>query len=1304
MVLFVGLMPLISFGQTFVGPGTDWNTASNWSTSAVPNTAISGTIINTNCVLTNNLTVKNGGKLIVNYPATLTVGIASNSATTEVLDFQNGSTVNVDFGASLVVLGLMNNSNNSKGITFNGTVSVTGNVTAGNGSVIDGSGSLFATGSIVSDKSTILGTTNDCNSGPCNINGSCSFTTSITGNQTVCSNTIPATLKGSTNASSPTYQWQSASSSGGGFSNISGANGIDYTFYSSLTQTTYYRLQVTSGGCTTTTTQVAVTVNPTPTLTGLSQASVLCAGYGTTINLTGLLPNSTSTISYNIGGVPQTPVSVVANATGLGSFTSPVLNSNQYFQTTSVTTTNVTPNCTSGIYVENTITVRPVFTAGGIEPAGGDLICYNTIPTKTIGSNPNASGGDGNITYQWQYSTDNTFATGVTTLAINTSTYKPTQVLTQTTYYRRQAKDGACNTTFTTSSGVFKVTVNPELFITLGANPQVTQLATQGSLPYTANNGSEFDILFTDPVAIAAGFVNLHGNLSGSSGKITFNVPYCVLPGVYNASIRVITNTPSCSSLNFPFTITVNPNTVYGGTLSSSQTICSGTTPSDLVLTSFQGSVVKWQKATDAAFTSPVDIPSSAGITTLTGAMIGNLTQNTYFRAITNYSCNRTSSNSVLVAVRPIEVPTVGTVTQPTCAVPTGSFTITNYNSSYTYSVAPSTGVIVNGDKVTVPAGTYTITATSVSCGSASSNVVINNPPNTKTWNGTNWLLDNGSITTVPTIENPIIFNGDFTSTADVEGCSCTVNPGKNVVFKSVGLNAGHTLKITNEVKILGTGTLTFENNASLVQTKDAAPNVNINSGNINYHRYTDYVRRYDFTYWSSPVEEQTLYKLSPNTLGDKYYGFDAVGNKWVIHGNGNKVMVPGEGYIIRAPQNFSITTSAIDDKPVFIGRPNNGVITKDLVAGKLYLLGNPYPSALDADKFLDTNSAVLEGTLYFWTHNTAIQLATNITNGTAGSGVYAYTSDDYASYNRTGGVSTAISAISDPKHSVNGFDLGLKPTGKIAAGQGFFAPAKDGGKLIFNNGMRVSGVNGNNSQFFKLSTTSKSTATTIERNRVWLNLTNKEGAFKQTLVGYITGATNDYDNGFDGASFDGNAFVDFYSVSQGTNLTIQGRALPFDATDSVPLGYRSTIKGSFSISIDDVDGTMQSQNVYLEDKVLSVVHNLKGAPYTFTTDAGTYDDRFVLRYTDRTLGNVDFDKTNNQVSISKDKNDLKIKSEIETIKQITVFDLLGKKVFEKEAVNSNEFSSSSTGLSKQVGIVKVTLANGQVISKKVVF
>jgi hypothetical protein len=62
---------------------------------------------------------------------------------------------------------------------------------------------------------------------------------------------------------------------------------------------------------------------------------------------------------------------------------------------------------------------------------------------------------------------------------------------------------------------------------------------------------------------------------------------------------------------------------------------------------------------------------------------------------------------------------------------------------------------------------------------------------------------------------------------------------------------------------------------------------------------------------------------------------------------------------------------------------------------------------------------------------------------------------------------------------------------------------------------------------FFKVKSNAK-VSNSIEKSRLWLNLTNTQGAFKQTLIGYITGATNEYDNVYDGVSFNGNAFIDF--------------------------------------------------------------------------------------------------------------------------------------------------------------------------------
>ena len=402
--------------------------------------------------------------------------------------------------------------------------------------------------------------------------------------------------------------------------------------------------------------------------------------------------------------------------------------------------------------------------------------------------------------------------------------------------------------------------------------------------------------------------------------------------------------------------------------------------------------------------------------------------------------------------------------------------------------------------------------------------------------------------------------------------------------------------------------------------------------------------------------------------------------------------MEVGKGYIIRGPNTIPITPLTLVEA-TFVGVPNNGNLTVagGIIPSRSYLLGNPYPSAIDADKFLTANNSVLGGTLYFWTHKTII------TNG-------LYTSDDYATYTLTGGVGTVANSDTDKR-----LQNPARPTGKIGAGQGFFAntiAAPTGTSIVFNNEMRTGslGIPLNNSQFFRTSKSNSKTTNEVEKNRIWLNLTNSGGAFKQLLVGYITGATNEYDSSYDGRSFSANKYINFYSVLNSNLLTIQGRALPFDPSDLVPLGYVSTITGEFSISIDEVDGALKSQEVFMEDKMLDIVHDLKVAPYKFVTAIGTFNDRFVLRYSNRTLNNENFDAKGNSIIVSKDKNELKVKSQLETIQRIAIFNLLGKKVLDQDDINSNEFRSSNASVTNQTVIVKITLTTGIVISKKVAF
>jgi hypothetical protein len=110
------------------------------------------------------------------------------------------------------------------------------------------------------------------------------------------------------------------------------------------------------------------------------------------------------------------------------------------------------------------ITVRPQFVTGAI-PTTGETICYNGDPVE-IGSTTPASGGDGTISYQWRSSTISG-ASGFSDITDATSaTYDPPSGLTETTWYRRFAQDGTCNTTLTASSGVWNVIVdNPAVFV-----------------------------------------------------------------------------------------------------------------------------------------------------------------------------------------------------------------------------------------------------------------------------------------------------------------------------------------------------------------------------------------------------------------------------------------------------------------------------------------------------------------------------------------------------------------------------------------------------------------------------------------------------------------------------------------------------------------------------------------------------------------------------------------------------------------------------------------------------------------------
>jgi len=713
-------------------------------------------------------------------------------------------------------------------------------------------------------------------------------------------------------------------------------------------------------------------------------------------------------------------------------------------------------------------------------------------------------------------------------------------------------------------------------------------------------------------------------------------------------------------------TVTISGPSV-GGSVTGGTTICSGATSATLTLAGQTGTVIKWQSSI-SPFSIWTDIANTAATYTS-----GGLTATTQFRAVVqNGTCSTANSNATTVTVNALPAaPTIGTITLPTCAIPTGTVALSGLPSGGILTMYP--GAVVkpySGTTASVSglsANTYTFTVNNGTCTSLNSANAVVPGLVTNTYT-TSW--SNGT----PTIDQNIVFAGNFTSagggSGNISACSCTVNSGVTISIQSFD-----TLTLTNALTNNG-GTLTFQNNSSLLQTTNA-----VNTGNIVYNRTSSQILLGDFVYWSTPVNPQKLIDVSPLTLSDKYLAFNS--GTWAVT-DPNTNMVVGKGYIIRSPQNYSSTLKA-DYNASFTGVPNNGNLSGETVtAGNLYLIGNPYPSALSADLFLGANT-FLDGTLYFWTHNTPVVLQ----------GAYQYNSNDYASYNLSGGVGTA------PAPSGNAGNNNATPSGKIAAGQSFFASANNSGTVSFTNAMRLGGTN--NSQFFKTTTTVKQSE--LEAHHLWLNMTNEGGAFKQLLIAYIEGATNDNENRYDGETFDANPYLDFYSINNQTNFVIQGRALPFKNTDTVPLGYRSTISGDFTIAIDHADGDLNNQAIYLEDKTANVIHDLRASNYTFTTGTGTFADRFVLRYSNSSLGTKEFDGENTNLTVTVKNKIVTINSfEKENINTVFVYDLSGKLIYKKTNVSDNILKINDLKSSNQVLLVKVILDSNNVTAKKIIY
>jgi hypothetical protein len=236
---------------------------------------------------------------------------------------------------------------------------------------------------------------------------------------------------------------------------------------------------------------------------------------------------------------------------------------------------------------------------------------------------------------------------------------------------------------------------------------------------------------------------------------------------------------------------------------------------------------------------------------------------------------------------------------------------------------------------------------------------------------------------------------------------------------------------------------------------------------------------------------------------------------------------------------------------------------------------------------------------------------------------------------------------------------------------------------------MRVSNLD---DQFFKTKA--------VQKDRLWLNLTNIAGVFSQALVGYLADATQGVDN-YD-AKYINDSPIALTSSINGEEYTIQGRPA-FDATDVVALNFKTDLAGDYTIALDHFDGVFAAgQDVYLVDSKTGTETDLKAGSYTFNATAGIDNARFSLKY-QKTL-KVDAPAFNeNSVSVYKNNEALYVNSGFVAMSNIKVFDIQGRLIAEQKNLKSTTAVFNNLRAKNQVLIVKITGENNNVVSKKVV-
>jgi hypothetical protein len=678
-------------------------------------------------------------------------------------------------------------------------------------------------------------------------------------------------------------------------------------------------------------------------------------------------------------------------------------------------------------------------------------------------------------------------------------------------------------------------------------------------------------------------------------------------------------------------------------------------------------------------------------------------------------------------------VPTVGPITQPTCTIATGSFQITDYDSENTYVFTPTVLNISEHGVVTADPNTYTFTVSNgAGCiiSDSSEDVVINPGPTTNSWTGANssdWNNANNWTCGVPN-------DNDLSHLINIIPIATTypiigAEPDSGGLAKNIEIKSGASVTINNNYLQITSiltlnGKIYLEGESQLLQDSESDLDP-ASTGSIEIDQQGT-GNSFRYNYWSSPVNSSasgTTFTLgevlkdgtdlnnfkdidfgSPNTYADGVpsspiklstrwmYKLEDSGSgysAWAHVGNTGEVKV-GQGYTIKGSN-----TGAAEQNYTFVGKPNNGIIELAVAANNSHLVGNPYPSAIDANQFIEDNKlSSITGTLYFWEHYGG---DTHVLSGYQAG---------YGTYTQSGGVS-ASSAPPATGVSTLGSSVKGAPERYIPIGQAFFVVGdEDGGQIQFNNSQRVFKKESDvNSIFMKPHNSESKVANNSGddlRPKFRIGFDAPKINHRQILLTLDKNTTDAVDWGYDAKMYQ---FFDddMYWVLNDKKYVIQATN-KFGIDKEIPIGIQTKNGGLIRIKIDALENADEYTSIYIKDNLTGETHDITHQYFEINLEAGEYQNRFLLVFQPRlkTIEEVTlFDGVhiymNNSIS------ELQLNKIVDTeILNVSLFNYLGQQL-KTWSINTDErLISLPIKITPGVYIVKVVTTTGK-LNKKII-